>query len=591
MANHHLIGQQIIELKLDCHEEALQVQQEMSRLYWEEIAPAFDKLFDRLAGPDILVRLDRLEIDLGTISTQDLHARFLVEQMVSLLEAAIKKARQEDLFGVVTQPIYVGRFHLWLYFLEHGYLPAHAAYPKPLTNWYSDIFQTLVREANAVDSLSRLVSTFPQAMERLIIQYDPSFLQQLVELFTGFKQDPLSAKISETAGLIAQAIQTLSEYIEKERSGKIETADKTVADLLALILQLIPSLKKDRFRQDNLKNKLLSKVKQKPDPGLEIWEWLAENDFLRSVLEQEASQKEIQAIPAKIARIMAGMAGKKKLLSESPFVGTSKEKLLRQLEIDSWSILLHEVLVLRKKASSDELITVLLSHKKIDPWHIMLGKEFFGSNWKKLAESKQTLEKRADNKVLQEELRRNQPIIQKQLSDKVLPDVAEKTFFIPNAGMILLHPFLSTFFQKLKLLKDRKFPDTWHQQKAVLILHYLATEEDRSTEFQLVLPKHLMGWPLNMPLDHTISISPEENTEGKNLLVAVIDHWGALGSTSIEGLREGFLQREGKLEKKPDSWLLTVEHKAIDILLDKLPWNLSVIKFPWMKDFLKVEWK
>ena len=109
--------------------------------------------------------------------------------------------------------------------------------------------------------------------------------------------------------------------------------------------------------------------------------------------------------------------------------------------------------------------------------------------------------------------------------------------------------------------------------------------------YQLILPKVLCGLPLNLPLDYSIQISPAEQAEADHLLSAVIEHWGALGSTSPGGLREGFLQREGKLEKRQSGWLLHIESKTLDILLDRLPWNLSLLKLPWMEEVLKVEWR
>jgi hypothetical protein len=92
-------------------------------------------------------------------------------------------------------------------------------------------------------------------------------------------------------------------------------------------------------------------------------------------------------------------------------------------------------------------------------------------------------------------------------------------------------------------------------------------------------------------LDHSIHISSAEQAEADHLLAAVIEHWGALGTASPDGLREGFLQREGKLEKRQSGWFLHIENKTLDILLDRLPWNLSLLKLPWMEEILKVEWR
>lgn len=176
----------------------------------------------------------------------------------------------------------------------------------------------------------------------------------------------------------------------------------------------------------------------------------------------------------------------------------------------------------------------------------------------------------------------------KQLVEK---EDMETPQFFKNAGVILLHPFLNTFFKQLGLLKGATFKNISCQSKAVLLLHFLATGEEKVPEYEMYLPKFLCGMPANMPLDHTLKISKKEKKEAFNLLEAVIDHWGALGSTSPEGLQEGFLRREGKLEKEQTGWKLYVEQKTLDMLLDKLPWNLSLVKLAWMQEILKVEWR
>ena len=155
----------------------------------------------------------------------------------------------------------------------------------------------------------------------------------------------------------------------------------------------------------------------------------------------------------------------------------------------------------------------------------------------------------------------------------------------------MLHPFLSSFFGKLKLTMEGDFKNFKSQAKAVLLLHFLASGEEQLPEYQMVLPKFLCAMPANMPLDHTLKLTKKEKKEAAGLLEAAIAHWGVLGNTSPEGLREGFLIRDGKLEKEDSGWKLYVEQKAQDLLLDKLPWNLSLIKLPWMQEILKVEWR
>ena len=61
--------------------------------------------------------------------------------------------------------------------------------------------------------------------------------------------------------------------------------------------------------------------------------------------------------------------------------------------------------------------------------------------------------------------------------------------------------------------------------------------------------------------------------------------------TTAAGLQEEFLQRPGKLTPGKEFNKLQVEAKTLDILLDRLPWNISLIKLPWMDKMLHVEWR
>jgi hypothetical protein len=70
----------------------------------------------------------------------------------------------------------------------------------------------------------------------------------------------------------------------------------------------------------------------------------------------------------------------------------------------------------------------------------------------------------------------------------------------------------------------------------------------------------------------------------------MISHWSAIGNTSVQGLRQTFLQREGYLSRKEDGWHLQVPKRTFDMLLDKLPWSISTIRLPWMETILWVEW-
>jgi hypothetical protein len=178
------------------------------------------------------------------------------------------------------------------------------------------------------------------------------------------------------------------------------------------------------------------------------------------------------------------------------------------------------------------------------------------------------------------------------------PEKASKTretegsaIYIENAGLVLLHPYLKTFLNEFGLVDDKKFKDRNASFTAILLLQYLVYgNKIHFQEYHLALNKILCGIPIREPVDIALPEGLDYHHEVNGLLTAVMGHWKALKNTSINGLRETFLQRNGKLSDQGEFWLLQVEHKPYDILLEALLWGISIVKSPWMKKHLQVEW-
>ena len=66
--------------------------------------------------------------------------------------------------------------------------------------------------------------------------------------------------------------------------------------------------------------------------------------------------------------------------------------------------------------------------------------------------------------------------------------------------------------------------------------------------------------------------------------------WQALKGMSPHSLQQLFVQRTGYLDQTAHGWRLTLEHKPRDILLQALPWTVSVVRLPWTDSLLAVEW-
>lgn len=171
------------------------------------------------------------------------------------------------------------------------------------------------------------------------------------------------------------------------------------------------------------------------------------------------------------------------------------------------------------------------------------------------------------------------------------PAEGEDSFFVPQAGVVLLHPFLPRFLERRGLLDaGRYFKNARCREKAIHLLHFLATGREHPEEPQTGIYKILCGLDIAVPVPKILELDPEDRNETSRLLESVIEHWSRLKNTSPEGLRTAFLQRQGKLTRTNDGWHLTVEQQSIDILLGTLPWILSTIRLPWLQEPLRVDW-
>ena len=162
--------------------------------------------------------------------------------------------------------------------------------------------------------------------------------------------------------------------------------------------------------------------------------------------------------------------------------------------------------------------------------------------------------------------------------------------YVDDAGLALLAPFLTTFFETLDLTSEGAFVDREAHGRAVLLTRFLATGTVDVPEPNLALAALLCGWPGTEPLPRRLTLTDVETAETTTLMTSVIEHWVALKNTSPDGLRRTFLLRDGKLERQPRQWHLTVDRHGVDVLVDTLPWGISVISLPWMSTPLFVSW-
>ncbi len=164
------------------------------------------------------------------------------------------------------------------------------------------------------------------------------------------------------------------------------------------------------------------------------------------------------------------------------------------------------------------------------------------------------------------------------------------SIIIKNAGMVLLNTYFPMLFERMKILKDNDFKHLEDQLNAVHYLQYIVTGQEYTEESFLPLNKVLCGSHPTTPVLDGVELSSSECELMEGLLQAAIEHWSAIGESSLNGFRGNWLVRDGILEESEDRWQLTVEKRAYDLLIHQSPFSFSIIKYPWMKKPLHVKW-
>lgn len=163
---------------------------------------------------------------------------------------------------------------------------------------------------------------------------------------------------------------------------------------------------------------------------------------------------------------------------------------------------------------------------------------------------------------------------------------------VPQAGLVLLHPYLPRLFEAAGLVAAGHrgpLPDAVVPRAAAL-LHWLASGT-AALEFELPFVKLLLGLTPDTPFSHALpGLTETERAEAEALLAAVLTHWQALRGTTTDGLRTAFLRRRGQLRRQDEAWQLLVEPEPFDMLLGLLPWSIGLVRLPWMPWPLLTEW-
>ena len=642
--NYHIIRRQVVSLQLPPGSDGFAWQQRVSHVCRERLQPRLEELLSRFSRPDELIQLDRVELDLGIINVEGMEEA-LTEKVIRALEQRLYAILRLEREPAVRFPQRRRVFEQWLEYLGTGALPWHST-TQPEAALLKAVLEELSSEQPSATALRELLKRNRQAFLRLIRQYPNGFLATLAEAASGEKQDALLP--------LLERILLFWQAWTKEFSFRFPVRQPITGPLIReyfwlftfekLILQRMPVLRPE-LHQSMIRRLLPREYRRPVLQAFRAWkkppELAGEIERALAALKPDAAAEPDEGLRR--------MGGAEEGAEESVRPGEKGERGEETGEIQNQDkpdgqapggpkeqgrgvVPKEQELpsarpgeeppaeeAVSRPEKAEERDGVMEQDKRTIPGKMASfydGKGQEGQTEEPPPDdSRRAHEKKREDTVHARDIDTSGPEVLKE-SDEDAPAVGQEeekapeltapatvgtpyselpegqSYYIRNAGIVLLHPFLPAFFRKLELVKEADFIDEAARQRAIHLIQFLATGEEGLPEYELVLPKFLCALPLDVPINRFQELSGEEKAESQKLLKAAIDHWGALGSTSPAGLQEGFLQREGKLEKRRQGWYLSVEQKTIDILLDRLPfgWGLGMVKLPWMEEILRVEW-
>jgi hypothetical protein len=537
---HHAIARLTLDIRTGHLGDVGSIQEEVSRLIWQQAISEMAVLFDQLVGAEEVVRLDRLEVEL-----QPLDAHSLATDFVPSLLNALRQSLSDALAGHHSANGEVTRewrdrpsadWEIWLYFLEYGRLP-----------WWgtSQTWKTLQVRWEAVLQnntgwhipFRALISRSPSAQTRLVSQFPVAFRHQIILL--------LQPTWIEWRSLLSQA-HHLMESLHLHRNT-IQMLDQSAWKVF--LEQIAHAHSNSPFSAKNWLQSWFPQLMQ---------QWLSESvPSLKVANDSNTLEQQSDSFTEYV---------KSDRPSPSPIhSSTGNPKSLSFKAIEAyWQT------PIKTSITADQIL-----------WHSALLEAIAKASLAPATSPSPSLPL-----LCSSALSSSFPEGAIALS----PDEKATGIYLNHAGLVLLHPFLKPYFEDAGLLAGSQFQNETCQQIAIYLLHYLATHQTSPPEYELVLPKLLCGWPLNEAV-HYSELPDAALTEAEHLLQTVIHYWDALKNTSPDGLREGFLQRSGKLTRTGETaWKLQVEQQSIDVLLSRLPWGVSMVKLPWMDNLLTVEW-
>lgn len=532
----HIIRRQILELRGVSEADARRLQEEISELFREKILPLLDRYLSEHSPGDAIQRIERLELDIGTVFRGNLEKDF-IEKVTRQLETYFQSGQSSgSKFKDGKEEVSAEKSHLEIFsfFVETGNLLWRVSLKDNDPIKESLDFLIRKQESTLRNMMYKWVRQ-PDALKRIVIQL-------------GF---PKWTELAAT------------------------NLDYTAEELTFLLSRLLDSLKKITPWNDYPKHRLQEIL------GLKFLPWV--------FLSPHKMPNTVEFRNGFLIQLTTGQSVKYTDLAAELFRQLRKnkqEKINRKEEAD--------IFLWKDKTPNGSLQANIFERVKrlLEVRAFTPEKENQWLEWLRKLNRQTAADEdlQAVMRLLEQEETAEPDKIEIDLRSDKRRDGITDELFINNAGLVILAPFLNRFFANLNLLDRRRFANVAAAHRAVGLLQFLVDGQEIPAEHQCGLNKILCGLDAETVLEFGKPITVEEAEACQTLLEAVVANAPILGEMSISGFRGSFLIRKGIVRAGTGAWRLNVERETFDVVLERFPWNWSIVKLPWMKWAVGVEW-
>lgn len=531
-ANQHIINKLFLEVNTSCKQKAYYLKDNLNTFLKQEVFPLLEAYFDTFHDkvPLQSIQIEKLNIDFSMPADFDFNTLKIeiINQFQKQIEQQIDKGFP-DTKNYSLVPVKEKSINEFFSFLETG-TTSWCALSKDILNLSTENqFEKMISEKAFGIKLKKALEN-RQSRIRFIKQLSDNQIYSILAKTFLFELNTAEQTASGNSNRIKETINTV---ISKSKQGLHQR--NLVWDLL--ISQLLKE--NESLIQKKLVDLFTSFDVIKKYPSIFVLEIIKKQTVNQSVLEILISLENKVLLIANILeqKISKTPQNKDNNSSESNFTKTDESSV------------------------SDD--------KKTEEINVM-----FDTN-KEIIDKNEEVE---TDEILNSDL---------LLKEEILAETATD-YYVNNAGLILIHPFLKQLFEKCKLLrKDNTINDP---EVAAHLLHYTATAKEQDYEHEMLFEKFLCNIPANQTINRNITLSEELKNHSNEMLQAVLENWSIMKNSSVTLLQNEYLQRPGKIILSEDHPKIIVERKTQDILLDKITWNLGVVKLAWKNKIIFVDW-